>query len=188
MRDNNYKHYKELMNLGIMKQCSKCKKVKSLNEFGSDKRVKSGKKARCQICASVASKASKDKNRAYYLQYWKDYDEGRKVIKSERDKVYRKEHPEINKKARHNYYKTHPEVSRRSRLLRLQRIPLWADLEKINKFYIECPDGYTVDHIIPLSGKFVSGFHVDYNLQYLTRSENSKKNNIFIPGSYFDKF
>jgi 5-methylcytosine-specific restriction endonuclease McrA len=52
-------------------------------------------------------------------------------------------------------------------------------LDKIRDFYINCPKGMTVDHIIPLQGTIVSGLHVLSNLQYLTREENSRKNNKF---------
>src|ERR1035437_1740165 len=55
---------------------------------------------------------------------------------------------------------------------KLQRTPKWADLKVIRQFYINCPIGYEVDHIVPLQGENVSGFHVLENLQYLTKSEN----------------
>jgi hypothetical protein len=63
-----------------------------------------------------------------------------------------------------------------------QRTPLWACMETIKSVYRDCPKGFHVDHIIPLQGKKVSGFHVEYNLQYLTASENSKKHNKFLVG------
>ena len=52
--------------------------------------------------------------------------------------------------------------------------PPWADLDKIKEIYLNCPKGYEVDHIHPISK---GGLHVDYNLQYLTISENRSKNN-----------
>ena len=62
---------------------------------------------------------------------------------------------------------------------RLKQTPSWANLEAIKQIYINCPKGLHVDHIIPLRGKSVSGFHAEYNLQYLTPSENCKKSNKF---------
>ena len=63
------------------------------------------------------------------------------------------------------------------RAAKLQRTPAWADLKAIKQFYLNCPKGYEVDHIVPLQGVNVSGFHVLNNLQYLTKSENSSKGN-----------
>jgi hypothetical protein len=63
------------------------------------------------------------------------------------------------------------------RLMVKQQMPKWANKDTIREIYKNKPDGYHVDHIIPLKGKLVSGLHVEYNLQYLTASENSRKNN-----------
>ena len=61
-----------------------------------------------------------------------------------------------------------------------QATPAWANLKKIKDFYANCPVGYHVDHIIPLNGDTVCGFHVENNLQYLTEEENLKKSNKLI--------
>lgn len=63
----------------------------------------------------------------------------------------------------------------------LQRIPPWADIKAIIEFYKNCPEGYEVDHIHPLRGKFISGLHVIDNLQYLPKDENRSKSNKFEP-------
>ena len=63
------------------------------------------------------------------------------------------------------------------RSAKLQRTPPWADLKAIKQFYANCPKGYHVDHIVPLQGDNVSGFHVLNNLQYLSASENRSKGN-----------
>lgn len=70
--------------------------------------------------------------------------------------------------------------ARKAGLKRKLRVPLWADHEKIDEIYRNKPDGYEVDHIIPLSGKTVSGLHVHNNLQYLPKQENRLKSNRFI--------
>lgn len=56
-----------------------------------------------------------------------------------------------------------------------QATPKWADKKAVRKFYLDCPEGMTVDHIIPIKGKKVCGLHVLENLQYLSASENSRK-------------
>ena len=60
------------------------------------------------------------------------------------------------------------------------RTPSWACLESIEQIYINCPEGYHVDHEIPLQGKLVSGLHVEGNLQYLTAKDNLAKGNKFL--------
>lgn len=59
----------------------------------------------------------------------------------------------------------------------VERTPAWADIDLINKFYHNCPEGYHVDHIIPLRGELVNGLHIITNLQYLPASINIAKGN-----------
>lgn len=49
--------------------------------------------------------------------------------------------------------------------------------DQIMKIYEECPEGYSVDHIIPINNDLVCGLNVPWNLQYLTLSENISKSN-----------
>jgi len=49
-----------------------------------------------------------------------------------------------------------------------------ANKEIIKKIYENCPVGYEVDHIMPLSK---GGLHHESNLQYLTIKENRSKGN-----------
>lgn len=67
-----------------------------------------------------------------------------------------------------------------------QRLPKWADLARIRKFYEEAvrisrETGvvHHVDHVIPLRGKTISGLHVHTNLQVLEGSINCRKRNRF---------
>jgi hypothetical protein len=47
-----------------------------------------------------------------------------------------------------------------------------ADPQKVKEIYLNCPDGYEVDHIIPVSK---GGKHHEDNLQYLPIAENRRK-------------
>lgn len=62
----------------------------------------------------------------------------------------------------------------------IHRTPAWSQKEAIRSFYNNCPQGYEVDHIIPLQGKLVSGLHVLENLQYLPVAENRSKGNRYV--------
>jgi 5-methylcytosine-specific restriction endonuclease McrA len=91
-----------------------------------------------------------------------------------------KEHYENNKSNYLAYSKTRKAMIK-------NRTPSWLteeDYEKIVEIYILCKKmsdetgiQHHVDHIIPLNGKTVSGFHVPWNLQILTASENLSKGN-----------
>lgn len=123
------------------------------------------------------SEKRKAKNRLYMLEY------------NVRDEVKRRNNQFKSTESYKNYcrkYYQRPDVraSKRAQAvlthrLRSLRVPKWADLEAIKQFYKNCPDGMTVDHIIPLLGKTVSGMHVLSNLQYLPFVDNVKKGNKF---------
>jgi len=65
--------------------------------------------------------------------------------------------------------------------------PPWADLNTVRLFYSEAKKlseitgvQYVVDHIIPRKHPLVCGLHNQFNLQVITRKENSLKSNKFI--------
>ncbi len=62
---------------------------------------------------------------------------------------------------------------------RLLRHPSWANLVSIALIYKNCPEGYHVDHEIPLKGELVSGLHIESNLQWLSAADNLAKGNSF---------
>ena len=72
----------------------------------------------------------------------------------------------------------------RRRAAKLQRTPAWADATAIDAFYLDCPAGMHVDHVIPLRGRLVSGLHVLNNLQYLANIDNMRKGNKFDPWTF----
>lgn len=60
---------------------------------------------------------------------------------------------------------------------KIQATPPWVDLGEIKEIYRNCPEGYHVDHIMPLVHKELCGLHVPWNLQYLSASQNMSKGN-----------
>ena len=95
---------------------------------------------------------------------------------------YREEMREIINRNNRNFFKTEKgkECSRKGWLKRNQSMKKacegldWHEKRLINRFYRNCPQGYEVDHIIPISK---GGMHRLSNLQYLTRAENQAKFN-----------
>lgn len=65
------------------------------------------------------------------------------------------------------------------RAAKKQATPTWADMVKIKEIYANCPNGYEVDHVVPLQGRQVSGLHVENNLTYLLKSDNKRKSNTY---------
>jgi hypothetical protein len=102
---------------------------------------------------------------------------------TQRTRELRKANPERYQDNRRAYEAAHIGERRATtakyRAKKLQATPAWADLDAIKEFYKNCPPGHEVDHIIPLQGKYVSGLHVENNLQYLPAHENKRKGNKF---------
>lgn len=69
------------------------------------------------------------------------------------------------------------EVSANYRAKVKNQTPPDADRKAIREFYNNCPEGYEVDRIIPISK---GGLHTLSNLQYLTITENRRKSNKII--------
>lgn len=100
----------------------------------------------------------------------------------------REEYLEQNRKNAQRYRKANKDLViakvKIRELLKLQRMPNWANKDEIIKIYQDKPQGHHVDHIVPLKGKNVCGLHVEYNLQYLTSEENLQKANKFPYGDF----
>lgn len=61
--------------------------------------------------------------------------------------------------------------------------PSWVDFGELGRIAAQTPEGYHVDHIIPLQGEMVCGLNVPWNLQYLIAFDNARKKNKF-DGTY----
>lgn len=181
-----------------MKICSSCKICLDESLFGKDKRNKDKCAARCLDCIRKFSKAYYNNNKEKVIKRTKKYYQTNKdFYKKYAEKYYLENTPkykEASKKcyAKHlDFYKQQRKIWRHNNKKKLayytaqyrsakwQRTPAWSDLKQIEYIYENCPEGYHVDHIVPLRGKNVSGLNVPWNLQYLTAQENFRKNNNF---------
>ena len=106
------------------------------------------------------------KLRGYNRQYYHD----NKDRRSEENKKWHKE----------NRARSRAKCARR-RGFQSRATPPWASLQAIIQIYELCPEGFEVDHDIPLISGVVCGLHVENNLTYLTKSENCSKKNKFTP-------
>lgn len=117
-------------------------------------------------------------NRKQYLKNAEENRERRRVyVQNNPEKVY-----ETNRNwQRNNKGKVNAAVMLRN-IVKYQSASLLSATEKaeIKKFYENCPEGYVVDHIVPLRGEKVCGLHTIKNLQYLTARENTLKSNHFL--------
>ena len=92
-------------------------------------------------------------------------------------------HSELTKKCvKHHAQALADSAVRRGKLKSLT--PLWANKKAIKEIYEICIKTtkttgikHEVDHIIPLRGEFVSGLHVEWNLQVIKATENRSKSN-----------
>lgn len=146
-----------------MKTCSRCNQAKSFNEFSKRTASKDGYTAACKLCLNEQKK----------LDYTAEPEKTMQRVKKNHKK--RRESDPIYRRAWNQWCYAKE----------LGRVPAWVSFSKhmfpryrtlLNKF----PE-WSVDHIIPLQGKIVSGLHVPENLQALPVSENSSKSNYFHP-------
>ncbi len=192
------------------KKCSKCGTDKDLDCF--HKRGKNGYQSTCKTCKHELSKMHKDYDKQYYLDNKEDillkqktkYENNKESILA-RQKIYYISNKEqcylssrnwyLNNKDRWNELvkiRAHknPEKAYAHTVLmrnkRKNRVPVWADISKMQEIYKKCRQRsidtgipHEVDHIVPLCGKAVSGLHIESNLRIIPKTENRKKSNKF---------
>jgi hypothetical protein len=138
-----------LLGLVSYKKCRTCSEYLHYNYYCHNKSTWDNKSYICQYCKAINRKKFTDDNPEYNKQTYIDH----------KDEYI----------ARAIQYKTKRNIA----------TPPWADLVKIKEIYRTCPDGYHVDHIVPLQGELVCGLHVESNLQHLPALENRQKSNKF---------
>jgi hypothetical protein len=173
--------------LEASKLCKLCKHEKPTLMFSLKANEKDGLQPYCKPCDSsykarwnLANKERKaERNAAYRLE------KREQILASKAEyRTLSKEKISLQQKAWAKKNKTtiNANAAKRRAAL-LNRTPLWADKSYIADFYraaeILSRGGvqFHVDHIIPLQGKLVSGFHVENNLQILPAHINTSKGN-----------
>lgn len=139
-------------------RCTKCCVIKPMEEFYISKSKTSGIVERCIACDKMAGKTYREENQE------------KECLRSKAKYLANKE-----------YYIAKGIAYKRGLL---EKRPLWANIPELKRIYDNCPDGYHVDHIVPLNGALVSGLHVEHNLQYLSAADNISKSNKFSTDEY----
>ncbi len=147
----------------------------SLKKRLYDKAYKEAKKEQLREYNRQYNLRNKDKIKAWRIA---NYDRvvRREALYREKNKEQRNLSGQLWRKKNKNRINAN---TAKRRAAKLKRTPSYANLEAIKAFYQNCPKGMVVDHIIPLQGEIISGFHVLENLQYLTPEENARKGNKF---------
>ena len=138
-----------------MKVCSYCKIEQETTNFYKHKKNSDGLQSRCKECSKLA-----------VLKWQKDHPEtvnNKNSVWKNATKVWLTPKAKAYTKDRHARRRT--------------QTPVWTNKKEVLEFYLHCPQGFHVDHIIPLKGETVSGLHVIENLQYLPALLNLQKGN-----------
>lgn len=160
----------------MMKRCSKCAKTKPLTVFNKDKRYADGLFCWCKDCKKEYARANPQ-----HVQNWvSNNPEASKAIKNS----YVEKNLQKVTASKQRWSKANPKKElakcRKYQAAKLNAAPAWLSKEQLAEIvniYVTCPEGYEVDHIVPLQGKDVRGLHVPWNLQHLPRTPNRRKSN-----------
>lgn len=154
--------------------CSKCAEDRPMEAFR-------GRGRQCRVCLAAASKAWRAQHPEKFRQSVAQYrarvpdDRKRRAPWNQANKDRIKRHGKA-------YAAKHPDAIRASRAAyraaKKNATPVWADKSAIRAIYAEAVRlGMAVDHIHPLTHSKLCGLHVPWNLQLLSKSDNSRKGN-----------
>lgn len=179
-----------------LKICSSCRVVKPLSDYKVNLSRPIGAKPKCTKCQQqvydtfeykLGRKESRLKctveqiaaSKAYMAKY--RLTNRYKILENQKEyNIHHKEEKRLYDKNRYlNNRAYYLAKGAKYRAAKLRASPEWANQKLIYKIYDNRPEGYHVDHIVPLQGKLVCGLHVESNLQYLHASENLSKGNKF---------
>jgi hypothetical protein len=186
-------------------QCSKCLDFKDPSLFRKRKALKRGYESACKACQKLQTDKWREENKERYLKTQSAYQEqyrqenrlknikyqeqyNTQELRLKRENKYQENKEEIltrNKNYRQNNKQKMRAKGANYRALKLAASPFKkGNKKKYNlivehkltvQFYKECPKGFEVDHIIPLTR---GGLHCINNLQYLEAYLNHSKHNL----------
>ena len=175
------------------KICTKCGEEKAATSefFFKQKRGKYGLRGQCKSCFSKYNNQYRENNKEkiskiqkrYYknnrkkiIETHKQYYEANKEEILKHNKQYYQDNKdkvsEINKQYKQKNKHLYREWKAKRRAAKLNQTPDYANLDLIKLIYKNCPDGYQVDHIKPISS---GGLHHESNLCYLPEGINQSK-------------
>jgi hypothetical protein len=177
-----------------MKHCPHCNQVKPFEAFYASSTHKSGYASWCKACESERNKAKNLANREGRLVKAKEWRDANQEKQATAVKAWRLKNPEQTASiyrdwAQRNKDKVNAKWMQREAAKKC-RTPTWLteddkwvieqayDIASIRTKHFGIP--FHVDHIIPLQGRKVSGFHVPNNLRVITADQNKRKANKYV--------
>lgn len=186
-------HKKSKAKSGLNPRCKVCvgEDTKKYYNSNRDKILKKSNEYRTNNRDKINKKKREYSKYKWENNLWSDeYKEKRRI----QAKKWRENNPDRVKKYNKNYKSNNKDISckinadRRAKKLKATLSGKYS--EELKTFYKDIKniqwlseEKLEVDHIIPLKGDNVCGLHVPWNLQVLTKSQNSSKTNKF-DGSY----
>lgn len=157
------------------------------SKFGKNKSHWTGLTQYCKNCWEQYRKLNEIKMDSYYKEYYKAHKEELLIKNAMYQQNHRKQFNAYNSKYRKANKAKVAAICRKRQASKILRTPKWMSslmYSHIEQFYDaainltkEFGVKMVVDHIVPLQGKNVSGLHVPWNLQVITKLENDKKGN-----------